>query len=379
MRSQSQFVQLGRRTPPTAVVEVVLEYASALAVAAGFDHPARGWRMPPKDGRLWCMNDSAPIPPKLLGRIPLIHRDQREVIFGYRLPREACSVLKDTKRPFRGTFVRDDDGLAVAEVKGSACYLAFDLLAFPEETSALVLRKVLDAALASHGEALAASSKISEEARRLAVKTLLQRTMAVEANWARKKEHGTRDAFITVGRSHSTSRLSYLEAEIESLNENLAEFSRRITADSRRLVKYQRELGSLEGEELNDAVDFGDEYDRIRAYPLVHDLTVEDDRLVVTTIPLTTDYEEERINLGRFALEINLNGDVRITNLTRKLWDFDHPHIRDGNPCLGNIQDGVAKLIGAYQLAAATQVLIDFLQLVNPREWVVSVEFWREP
>lgn len=356
-----------------------MEYASALAVAAGFDDPPGGWRTPPRDGRLWCINDSAPIPPRLFGRIPLIPRGQREVIFGYRLPPEACSVLKDIQRPFRGAFVLDHDGLAVAEVKGSSCYLAFDLLAFPEETSALVLRKVLDAALAAHAETLAASGKISEEARLLAVKTLLQRTMAAETSWAHKKEYGARDALITSGRSHSTSRLSYLEAEIASLEENLSEFSRRITADSRRLVKYQRELASLEGEEPRDAVDFGEEYDRIRAYPLVHDLGVEDDRLIVTTLPLTTTYEEERINLGRFALEISLDGDIRITNLTRKLWNFDHPHIRDGNPCLGNIQDGVAKLIGAYQLAAATQVLIDFLQLVNPREWVVSVEYWREP
>jgi hypothetical protein len=143
-------------------------------------------------------------------------------------------------------------------------------------------------------------------------------------------------------------------------------------------VQYQRELASLEGEEGDEPVDFGEEYDRIRSHPLVTDLTIKDDLIIATTLPLTTTFEDERVHLGRFAIEIHLNGDVRISNLTRRLWNFDHPHIRDGSPCLGNIQDGIAKLIGTYQLAAVIQVLIDFLQLVNPREWVVSVEYWRE-
>lgn len=378
MKAQTPMLKRGHRPPPPEVVEVVEEYASALALPGGFDDRAAGWRRPPRDGRLWVINDAAPIPQALFGRIPIIPRTARELVFGHRLPKEACSFIADAKRPGRGKFVRDEDRMAVAEVKRTACYISFDLLAWPGDKAALVLRKVLDAALASFGDQLAARSPLSQDARRLATKTLAQRSMTAEASWSSQREREARDALLRTGRSHSTSRQDYLESEIASLEENIADFSRRITSDSRLLAKYRRELASIEGDEGDEPVDFGQEYDRIREHPLVDRLDVEDDILGVTTLPLTTSYEDERIHLGRFAIEINLNGDVKITNLTRRLWNFDHPHIRDGNPCLGNIQDGVAKLIGTYQLAAVTQVLIDFLQIVNPREWVVSVEYWRE-
>ena len=108
----------------------------------------------------------------------------------------------------------------------------------------------------------------------------------------------------------------------------------------------------------------------------------EDDELLGEEAILADDVDEaeedESIDLGRFEIKVSFDGDVRITNLTRRFWFYDHPHIREGVPCLGNIQEGVAKLIGTYQFAAVSQVLIDFLQLVNPKEWVVSAHYWRD-
>ncbi|MCZ6660152.1 MAG: hypothetical protein O6916_01840, partial [bacterium] len=301
------------------------------------------------------------------------------VIFGHSLPKDACTVIGETRRPGRGMLIRDDDRLAVAEVKGTACYLSFDLLSWHGPIAAIVLRKVLDAALAACGDKLVASSPLSTDARQLAIKELAHRTMSADADWTRLQEREARQALMEAGTNHASSRRTHLEEEISSLEDNLAEFSRRITVDSRRLFKYQRELVSLEGEEGGAPVDFAEEYDRIRAHPLVEELTAQDDRLMVTTLPLTATFEDELINLGRFEIKMHLNGDLRITNLTRRMWTYDHPHIREGVPCLGNIQEGVAKLIGTYQLAVVIQVLIDFLQLVNPKEWIVSAHYWRDP
>ena len=379
MKSSSPLLKRGDRHPPPEVADVMGEYADALGVEAGFDDPPKGWRISPRDGRLWCLNDSAPIPPTIFGRIPVLPRVQRGVIFGHSLAKDACTAIGETRRPGRGMLIRDDDRLAVAEVKGTACYLSFDLLSWPGPIAAIVLRKVLDAALGASGDKLVASSPLSRDALQLAIKELAHRTMSADADWARLQEREARDALMEAGTNHASSRRIHLEEEISSLEENLAEFSRRITVDSRRLFKYQRELVSLEGEEGGAPVDFAEEYDRIRAHPLVEELTAQDDRLMVTTLPLTATFEDELINLGRFEIKMHLNGDLRITNLTRRMWTYDHPHIREGVPCLGNIQEGVAKLIGTYQLAVVIQVLIDFLQLVNPKEWIVSAQYWRDP
>ncbi len=378
MTSSNAFLPRGDRHPPPEVAEVVEEYAQALGLQAGFDDPPKGWRPPPRDGRLWCINDSAPIPPKLFGRLPILPRVERGAIFGHSLPKDAWTALGETRRPGRGTFIRDDDRLVVAEVKRTACYLSFDLLSWPGPTAAVVLRKVLDAALITCGEVLAIGSTLSSDARQLAIKTLAQGTMEADAELARQRDREARETLIEAGKSHASSRREYLEAEIASLERNLAEFSRRITTDSRRLFMYQRELASLEGDDGEEPVDFAAEYDQIRAHQLVHELTASDDRFIVTTLPLTAIFEEEPIDLGRFEIKVSFDGDVRITNLTRRFWFYDHPHIREGVPCLGNIQEGVAKLIGTYQFAAVSQVLIDFLQLVNPKEWVVSAHYWRD-
>ena len=35
-------------------------------------------------------------------------------------------------------------------------------------------------------------------------------------------------------------------------------------------------------------------------------------------------------------------------------------------------------MIGEFQLAAASEVVLDFLKTINPKDWHISVEHWRE-
>jgi uncharacterized protein (DUF433 family) len=98
--------------------------------------------------------------------------------------------------------------------------------------------------------------------------------------------------------------------------------------------------------------------------------------IIFITQPLEAECVGQRFRLGAFRVEVHFEGEVRITNLTEPRGLYDHPHVRHGRPCLGNAREGVAKLIGEYEFAAAAQVLLDFLQTVNPQDWRIPVFYW---
>ncbi|HYL82485.1 MAG TPA: hypothetical protein VEU07_16830, partial [Candidatus Acidoferrum sp.] len=79
-----------------------------------------------------------------------------------------------------------------------------------------------------------------------------------------------------------------------------------------------------------------------------------------------------------FQIDLSLDGDVRITNISNPIGTYDHPHVCQGRPRLGSIREGVAKLLGESQFAPATEVMIDFVKTVNPADWRQPVGVWPE-
>jgi hypothetical protein len=77
-------------------------------------------------------------------------------------------------------------------------------------------------------------------------------------------------------------------------------------------------------------------------------------------------------------VELSLDGDVRIANLTHRLGTDDHPHVHRGRPRLSNVREGVSKLVGEGQLPEALEVVIDFLKTVRPADWRTPVWAWPE-
>ncbi|MEK7338752.1 MAG: hypothetical protein AABZ75_05190, partial [candidate division NC10 bacterium] len=84
-----------------------------------------------------------------------------------------------------------------------------------------------------------------------------------------------------------------------------------------------------------------------------------------------------RYRLGCFQIDLGETGTIAVRNLTDPYGLYDHPHVWDGRPCLGNVREGLAKLVAEYQWVAAAEVLLDFLRTVTPRDWYVPVTQWK--
>ena len=84
--------------------------------------------------------------------------------------------------------------------------------------------------------------------------------------------------------------------------------------------------------------------------------------------------------IGKFRVSINLDGTVRMRNLTNRHDSYDHPHIAEEIPCLGNIKDTVPKMIFNGDFIGILNLLHNYLSTYNPQGPYIQLEAgWGTP
>jgi hypothetical protein len=167
-----------------------------------------------------------------------------------------------------------------------------------------------------------------------------------------------------------------LQKQIAKTEENLHKAEELVEKATKELVEAirQREDLAQQKEALQNAVPkekekFGREFEEITKLPDVEKVCVLDGVLRVFTGIINVNYQGREYEIGKFKIEVRFDGEVRCHNLSRKInEEFDHPHVKNAVPCLGNIRSAVAKLIGQYRFLELTVLLIEFLKTVNPSD-----------
>jgi hypothetical protein len=172
-------------------------------------------------------------------------------------------------------------------------------------------------------------------------------------------------------------QLNTTEHDLVAGREELQRLSRRFVTLERRLQHQARSAEALRA--LDDpAASAGRELDRLLALPSVEGVEVHGLALHVLTQPVRILWDGARYDLGGYRIVLDLHGEVRIKsrdNLGPKP-GWDHPHVQDGRPCLGNAREGVLKLIARYELGLAAQVLVGFLETYQPEGAYCAIEGW---
>lgn len=188
-----------------------------------------------------------------------------------------------------------------------------------------------------------------------------------------------RESFQAFVRRAIQSQAIAAEAEAASAKADIAQLSRRLVALERQVRASSGRLTELSSiEELQPFAN--QQFDRIAALPRVAALALAETSLEVQTEPIELEWEERRYRLGDYRLTIDLRGDVRVDSLAHlgPKPGWDHPHVQDGLPCLGNLRPGILKLIAELELALATQLLLDFLVTYQPETAYTPIEGWPE-
>jgi hypothetical protein len=357
---------------------VIKDYESALRIALHLHRPFRLYSKPREDPgfhlHLFALPRRVPWM-SLLGETRMIGLP---IAFGHPLREGARQALVPPGRLGNGTLLRDDEGKSLAYLHHRNIFILFDVAGQQEELAPLLLRLLLDRALHLMSADLAAQGGLHPD-RIESILAGLQRTTGIqEASWRHKRRALATSQFEEGRGREIGDEISFLESEVRSTEEALEAASLRLTAETRHLQACRRRLRQLKGELAEDEADVARELDRLSDLPDVADVTAGPAGLRILTRPIGAQHAGKLYSLGTFQIDLQYSGEITIENLTSRHGYYDHPHIWNGTPCLGNVRQGVAKLIGECQLTAASEVLVDFLKTINPKDWHVSIEHWRE-
>lgn len=82
--------------------------------------------------------------------------------------------------------------------------------------------------------------------------------------------------------------------------------------------------------------------------------------------------------VGQFSIEFNFeNGALHVRNLTNRRGTWDHPHVANGDFCLGELDSTLRRLMSRRQIGAAVNTAIAALEYCDPEDdWGRHVEWW---
>ncbi len=359
------------------IPDVLAHYADLLRVPFWFLGRKEHYSRPLRGEAIAVHHFALPTPPVLFGIWPRIPQSRLPFAFGYPITSAAQQAFPAGFQIGRGQVLRDQEGRAVGEVVHANIYCLFNLLGEDGELRSLLLRRLLDLGLPRVLNELETLSPLGLEQLQDTLEALHQETEESATTWNRLRQARVREVYLRECRSRLQEETAFLEQEMRFTEDNLEEYARRITAETRQLHAYQQRLNTLRGAPSQQEQHLKD-LDQVKELPEVREVQIQDGRITIFTTPLRAECGGRAYHLGSYRIEIAFNGDIRIRNLTDPLGAYDHPHIYQGRPCLGNIREGVAKMIGEYQFVAVVYVLLDFLTTVNPKDWRIPIAYWPE-
>jgi hypothetical protein len=265
----------------------------------------------------------------------------------------------------QGITISDDEGNAIAEVVGGTLYVLFDL-PHPGTPAGPIMEAIMERWMSmqlpseERDRFLAEQAKLERERSRLAYIAECGKRLQVSEDAAKK--------------------------EIEGSVKNQGEYSQKLTEAIRVEQEARRMLEQVAETKKSIEPRFGEEFDRLLMVPGVIRVTVSSSKVttglfsgstktgvisVFTEHLFTQELSDHTIrDLGEYRIDIHTNGSgIRIYNLTREIDDHPHPHhAGDHKPCLGNIQEGIAKLVASYEFSIVAQIMLQFLQTINEQD-----------
>ncbi len=366
----------GHRSIQSLIESVLEEYEVALGSPMHAYAPTSHLSPPRRGGGLHLHIFALPARPHWFSLWPIVPSVEIPAVFSWGLRPGTERALAPGKLFAQGVLKYDHSGHAIAGILGENIYLLFDLQGQPEELVPLLLRKAFDLCLG------AVSGVLSVETGRLPhqVQIILHRLSHTTALLTLDQLNTRGDRPGNGDPEGGVEDEDWMRKRIAVKEENLKELSRHMGSQTRLLNSCRERLRMLnmlgEAEQSDEAL--GRDIEALLGIPAVRGVEVLRDRLCVLTDTIDTVVAGKRYRLGRFRLDIRFNGDVDIRNLTRAYGYYDHPHVWNAKPCLGNIGPSVLKMVSEFQWVAAAELLLEYVKTVTPKEWYTPIEHWEE-
>jgi hypothetical protein len=191
----------------------------------------------------------------------------------------------------------------------------------------------------------------------------------------KEKQNQARNQYIQECQKRFEKTLKGTKDKITEGHKKIEELQKALVRTIRETQGAERKLEQLETTRPTQLKGYAQEFDSLTGVPGVESVETNDGVIKVFTehIYITPDNSSDMFDIGKFRMEIytsGANGGIRFFNLTRQGsgsdWNTNHPHVsKQGTPCLGNIKEMVAQLIGEYEYSAIARLGLQYLQSVN--------------
>lgn len=283
--------------------------------------------------------------------------------FGHPLAEGTRLIVGPPAERGRGRLLADAEGRCLVEVLETNLYVLFDLTRQEAGLSRLLLRKGLDLGLGIMLESLCNLSPYSLGCLKVVLEHLSRQTALEELRQVEGPGRLAGDVLLS--------------QRIEAAERALRAYSVFLDAEERCLSHYLERLQALRRLQ-EDEERYASGFRQLLQLPEVREVRIKKGAISFFTDTIHVEYQKKCYRLGRFRIDVAFDGSVFIKNLTDPYETYDHPHVSEGRPCLGNIQEWVRRLVEDYQFGAAAQVLIEYLKTVTPGDWRKSITFWKE-
>jgi hypothetical protein len=252
-------------------------------------------------------------------------------------------------------IIDPETGWSVAELVGNAnLYIHHDLCHHGTDREIQIFRRLCEEVVA---ELTLSPEKKSEKQKEI----------------AERERQRSREAYVKECGRRIQKAFEETQKSLQDSVRQHEEYSKGLTEAIRAETNLRRTLEQLGEAWNNQALQFGQEFDRLLAVSKVKTVKVEDGKISVFTEHLYTNRLKKDgtiRELGEYRIDIPTSGgSPKFYNLTRQIDKYHHPHQQDdGYPCLGNIKEGIAKLAGAYEYSVVAQIMIQFLESIDEED-----------
>ncbi len=171
-----------------------------------------------------------------------------------------------------------------------------------------------------------------------------------------------------------------LERDLAVKETRVRDLGTEITHVWRDILLVRQELKTLLQAQEDLSRRYEEDLDRILKMSGVKGVDVGPGFIKVETGPIVINYQGKAFHIGEFRIEIYLNGFIHLSNTNNscRYPFYDHPHVRDRKPCMGNHTEALSKLIAEGQWSTVVAILLSYLQSYNPEDAYCEITSWPE-
>ena len=193
----------------------------------------------------------------------------------------------------------------------------------------------------------------------------------------RAKKRQYLERFINQGSELLKIKIDQINNDIRSKNDYIERYQKDIIRFGRESMLSRKQLESIKKLDLKTKI--VKVLRSINKMPEVDYVDFLSNSCVIHTKVLEIDFEGEIYDIGRYKIIFHTSGglEVRSKDKINRDCHYEHPHIDNGNCCLGNAA-GVLKMISSFDFDAALVVLLKYLKSYRYDDAYINILEWHE-